>query len=544
MALPGEHNDNDLPGQVVAEARRRSLVHYLLDEPLVLGVSGGADSLVMLHLLCAIRGDKAADTLHVAHLNHWFRGKEAREDADYVQDIAGKWGIGCTVETFDVPNYARRLKLSTEDAARRVRYAFLASIARERHAAVAVAHNADDQVETVLMSILRGTGVGGLAGMQMLSAVPEPPGGDLPPAFAQARDAGKVPLFRPLLHVWRHTIVAYCQQQGLEPRFDATNWERIYRRNRVRHDLIPYLQLQYSLAVKDHLYNLAEIAQAENNFLDSVVEREWEQVARVASDGTEVRFDILTFEKLPEAMRRRLARRAIAALAGTLQDITFEHIQAVVAILRAAPGSPAAMHLPHGLVARREGEWASVGERDDRRLTTDDRPPTTEEEAVSSAAKGRRTKDEGRPCLGSGGRSSVVRRPEDEIPVEPGTQLSLYDGWLFDAELLEPGVTPGAPSELVAIFDYEALAALGSLALRARLPGDHMRPLGMQGSKSLQDLMVDAKIPRELRDRIPVVALQGTHEVLWVPGRDGRRSHHAPVTEATVRVLQLEFYRK
>jgi len=392
MPSPPEQPDNDLARQIIAEARRRSLEHYLLDEPLVLGVSGGADSLAMLHLLRAIRGDAAADTLHVAHLNHWFRGKEAREDAGYVREIAEAWGLTCTVETFDVPNYARRHKLSAEDAARRARYAFLATLARERNAAVAVAHNADDQVETVLMSILRGTGVGGLAGMQMLSVVPEPPGGDTLPPFASSSGDGKIELFRPLLHVWRHRIVAYCQEQGLQPRFDATNWERIYRRNRVRHDLIPHLQLQYSLAIKDHLYNLAEIAHAENDFLDSIVEQEWEQSAQVASGGA-VRFESLTFALLPEAMRRRLARRAILDVAGTLQDITFEHIEAVTAILSGTPGSPPATHLPHGLAVRREGDWASVGRRDGGRRTTGDQRAATSDRPTND--DGRWTMDDG-----------------------------------------------------------------------------------------------------------------------------------------------------
>jgi tRNA(Ile)-lysidine synthase len=528
MSSPPEQPENDLARQVVTEAQRRRLEHYLLEEPLVLGVSGGADSLAMLHLLRAIRGDAAAETLHVAHLNHWFRGKEAREDAGYVRDIAQAWGLTCTVETFDVPNYARRRKLSTEDAARRARYAFLASVARDRQAAVAVAHNADDQVETVLMSILRGTGVGGLAGMQMLSMVPEPPDEDAPPfgtAAGEGRTATgerKVPLFRPLLHVWRHQIVAYCQEQGLEPRFDATNWERIYRRNRVRHDLIPHLQLQYSLAIKDHLYDLAEIAQAENDFLAGVVEQEWERSAHPASGGEEVRFESATFASLPEAMRRRLARRAIDAVAGTLQNITFEHIEAVAAILSGAPGSPTAMHLPQGLVVRREGEWASVAIRDEGR--------TTDEGAAMINAQ---------PW-------PLMPDLSSTFDLRPSTfVLPLSQGWHFSAELLKPGETPGiAPSELLAIFDYDALESLGGLVLRARLPGDHIRPLGMRGSKSLQDLMVDAKIPRELRDRIPIVALQGGHEVLWVPGRGGRRSRHAPVTEATKRVLQLEYFRE
>ncbi|MEO5953763.1 MAG: tRNA lysidine(34) synthetase TilS, partial [Chloroflexia bacterium] len=160
---------NSLPHNVLDEVSKHNLHSYLLDIPLIVGVSGGADSLAMLHLLHTLRDETASATLHVAHLNHWVRGKEAHDDADFVRGIAQEWGLPCTISRFDVPNYARRHKLSLEDAARRARYAFFADLAQKHNAAIAVAHNADDQVETVLMSILRGTGLRGLAGMQMLS---------------------------------------------------------------------------------------------------------------------------------------------------------------------------------------------------------------------------------------------------------------------------------------------------------------------------------------------------------------------------------------
>src|SRR5207237_6434784 len=154
--------------------RRAGLERYLLAEPLMVGVSGGADSLALLHILCTLRGADAVRTLHVAHLDHGFRGEESAEDARFVGSIAEEWGLPCTVRRFDVPAYARSHRLSPEEAARRVRYAFLGVLAAQHGAAVAVAHTADDQVETVLMNLLRGSGVSGLAGMRMLSHMPLP----------------------------------------------------------------------------------------------------------------------------------------------------------------------------------------------------------------------------------------------------------------------------------------------------------------------------------------------------------------------------------
>src|SRR5947208_3030708 len=163
---------SDLPQHVQNTASRHQLDRYVTDEPLVVGVSGGADSLALLHALCVLRGKQAAKTLHVAHLDHGFRGEAGAKDAAFVKDVAQSLGVPFTGAKYDVPEYARSRGLSKEEAARRVRYAFLAGLAEQRGATVAVAHTADDQVETVLMNVLRGTGLKGLAGMQMLSTLP------------------------------------------------------------------------------------------------------------------------------------------------------------------------------------------------------------------------------------------------------------------------------------------------------------------------------------------------------------------------------------
>jgi tRNA(Ile)-lysidine synthase len=453
--------------------------------------------------------------LHVAHLNHWFRGKEAREDAEFVREIAHQWGLSCAVETFDVPNYARKHKLSDEDAARRVRYSFLAAIARQRGASVAVAHNADDQVETVLMSILRGTGTSGLAGMQMLASVPLTDSDETMAAFGPVEAQSDIPLYRPLLYVWRHQIVEYCKQEGLQPRFDSTNWERTYRRNRIRHDLIPLLQMQYSLAVKDHLFNLARIASAEDELVEGIVDDEWQRIAVVSGD--KVSFESRLFAMLPEAMRRRLVRRAITTVAGTLHDITFEHVESAVAIIADRHDSPRAQHLPHGLIVSRERGWGNIS---------------------------RRGEHDGLSTFEAANKVRPLMTPGDFLPVHIGSQVPLDGDWRFQAAILATDAPPTQPGDLVALFDMDVLAVGGQLALRTRAPGDYIQPLGMGGRKSLQDLMVDAKIPRELRDSIPVLAFDRGHEVLWVPGPGGRRSRHAPVTKGTKQVLQLCFVRK
>ncbi|HUS13936.1 MAG TPA: tRNA lysidine(34) synthetase TilS, partial [Chloroflexia bacterium] len=211
--------------------------------PLVLAVSGGADSLALLHVLRELAPDMGI-SLHVAHLDHGMRGADAAGDAAFVSASCAGWGVPCTLTTFDVPGYAARGGLSAEDAARRARYSFLAAVAGEvGAAAVATGHHADDQVETVVGHWLRGAGPTGLGGMAAWGPLPLPPDA---PALALALGltlpVAPVVLLRPLLAVWRAEILAYCAAAGLHPREDASNADVSYRRNHLRHNLLPALE--------------------------------------------------------------------------------------------------------------------------------------------------------------------------------------------------------------------------------------------------------------------------------------------------------------
>ncbi|MGB3904172.1 MAG: tRNA lysidine(34) synthetase TilS, partial [Anaerolineae bacterium] len=176
----------------------------------VVGVSGGPDSLCLLHALKALKRELGIP-LHMAHLDHGIRGDESRADAHYVEALAQEWQVPVTVEYGDVPAYAAQHKLAIEEAARRVRYLFLGRVAHELGApSVAVGHNADDQVETILMHWMRGSGLGGLRGILPVQTLGAQPWWSGPP----------LKLVRPLLEVPRSEIEAYCQRHGLEPRFD------------------------------------------------------------------------------------------------------------------------------------------------------------------------------------------------------------------------------------------------------------------------------------------------------------------------------------
>jgi tRNA(Ile)-lysidine synthase len=411
-----------------------------------------------------------------------------------------------------VPSYAQVKGLSVEEAARRARYAFMGSLAQRLGAAVAVAHNADDQVETVLMAILRGTGLTGLSGMQPLDTVALTSDPELVSAFPHERDR-PVELFRPLLGAWRYEIEEYCSLHGLEPRQDSTNVDHSYRRNRVRHDLIPYLQHNYSPAIKDHIYRLADIARSDDALGEAIAQDMWARLASIDASRKLVQFKTAEFSAELQALQRRLVRMSLQSVAGALADFTFAHIEDAASVMAGDEGAPPALDLPHGVRVERTAGNSIVRMRDD----------TVGVDLAQSCD---------RPLAG-----------EAPTPIRAGEHVELDHGWALIIEVVD-GTVERPTDDWHAVFDYDGLIQHGSPVLRRRMQGDHIRPFGMKGRRSLQDLMVDAKIPRGCRASLAVLALSDSGEVIWVPGPGGRRSGHAPLTGDTRRVLEMRFVKR
>jgi tRNA(Ile)-lysidine synthase len=517
MDLDNENNltELDLPKKVLKIAMRNGLETYLVAEPLVVGVSGGPDSLALLHMLRSLRSATASQTIHVAHLDHMLRGRASEEDARFVAELAKEWGLPYTIRRFDVKQYAHKQQLSIEEAARNARYAFLAALAHEQAAAVAVAHNADDQVETVLMHILRGSGISGLRGMRMLTTVLVASLDSNLSELAHNLPTEPITLFRPLLGVWRREIEAYCAHAGLQPRLDITNTDRQYKRNRIRYELIPLLERDYDPAVKAHLHNLAELAEGEDEIIEALMEQEARRLVYLEAEGI-IRFEQSDVADMPEALRLRLIRWAIKHVAGTLEGFTHRHIEEAAGIVSGEADSPRAADLPHGLIVERLDGWSVISQR--------------------RFVEGPKEQDISK---------WPIMDRDEELSLVPGDTLQLQTGWKLNSHIVSAENEKSAPGDLLALFDMDEMETLGPLVLRTRRPGDFMKPLGMKGSKTLQDLFIDAKIPRSIRDRIPLVSCSASGgEVLWVPGPGGRRSAHAPIGPYTRRVLCLEFARE
>ena len=480
--------------------------HHLLSQngSVVVGVSGGPDSVCLLHVLmtlCTPEGPFPNVKLHVAHLDHGVRGEASRADAAFVADLAADWGLPCTVEHVDVPALARAGRRSLEDVARQARYAFLRRVAEQSSATrIAVAHHADDQVETLVMHWLRGSGLAGLAGMRPLEGE----------------------IIRPLLVMRRAEVLAYCQEQQLPFREDASNQDRRFLRNRIRHELLPTLE-QYNLNLRETLLRNATILAEEAAYLEQQLAARWPEVIASGAEG-QVEGSVPAYRRLPLALRRRLLVRAGEVASAGKTHLELRHVEACDALLLRSAGS-GLLHLPGGLRLRR------VYERFFLELL-----PQVSEPKESSAD------------------SSPASAPQSQsnaaVPMpQPGEARLPWTPWRVRARVMQGAPAEGRASALPPGYEHEsgvsqwgymdgdALQPYLPLSLRTRRAGDRFRPLGMAGEKKLQDVFVDAKIPRMMRATLPLVC-GADGRILWVPGY--LVSDLVKLTPATQRVLALE----
>jgi tRNA(Ile)-lysidine synthase len=481
----------------------------------VVGVSGGPDSLCLLHILKRLC-NKYRIELHVVHLNHRIRGSEAEADAAFVASLAEGWGLPCTVEARDVPALAKEKKLSLEEAARRARYAFLAEVAEQAGAKrIAVGHNADDQTESVLMHWLRGAGLAGLRGMLpatplsdyrlLEGSCPEPGEGEDGETKDQGRRTTLYPftLIRPLLEVTRAEIEAYCAEHSLQPRFDRSNLDTTYYRNRLRHELIPYLE-SYNPGIRVVLRRSAKVIADDYAYLRAELDRLWPQVVISESESV-IKFDLTAWRGLPASFQRSALRQAIHRLRRSLRNINWVHVEdARVALLEKPAGTQ--VTLPQGLML------------------------TMSYQAFTVAEEGYVERPTDLPLLGV-----------DSLPLTvPGTTPLPESPWRVEARLLSRSELPPGWEDnqdpWQAFLDHDVTGS--ELVLRRRQPGDRFQPLGLGGRQTtLREFMINVKIPAQWRHLTPILA--SPQHIVWLAG--WRVDERARITKSTRRVLLLRF---
>ncbi|WP_338148625.1 tRNA lysidine(34) synthetase TilS [Brevibacillus humidisoli] len=444
---------------------------------IVVGVSGGVDSTALLHVLWSLNREYAYGwTLHAVHLNHGFRGEEARQDADYVKQVCDQLQITCHLFAENVSLYMKEHGIGAQEAGRERRYDLYRQVARQVGAAkVAVGHHADDQVETILFRMLRGTGLHGLSGMPARRWL-------IP---------GEVEIVRPLLVAYRDDLEAYCQQVGLSPRLDQSNLSRKYKRNKLRLDVLPHLA-EINPRYREHLLQLASLAEADDAFLNRLSDDQLEQVI-TARETSQIVIDGKKFRSCDLALQRRMIPLILSYLS-TLTDWSSQHVEAVLRVICGDHPS-AVVHLPDDLVVKRVYQYIHFV----RERRTE---PTEVNYCYELAVPGRIWIEECRAYLAAEWRTEA---PDWE-------RLTAFDA-VFDADLV----------------------AGSRLLVRNRRRGDRIALLGVSGTKKLKNLLIDYKVPRAWRDRLPLVVADD--RIIWVPGV--RRSRHGLVGEQTTQYIWL-----
>lgn len=279
-------------------------------DKIVIGVSGGPDSMCLLDSLYCLK-EKLGIEIFVAHINHMIR-EEADEETEYVKEYCKNKNIKCYVKKADVEKLAKEQKLGTEEMGRKIRYEFFNEVAQKENAnKIATAHNLNDNVETVLMNILRGSGISGLKGIEI------------------SRKETNIEYIRPIRECERQEIEKYCEEQNLEPRIDKTNFESIYNRNKIRNDLIPYLKKEFNPNVLEGINRLSDIAREEEEYFDKVIAKEYEEL-KIGENEKEVILDLKEFNKLEKVIKSRIILYTINKTNGNVQGIGKIHIEDII----------------------------------------------------------------------------------------------------------------------------------------------------------------------------------------------------------------------
>ncbi|SJZ76745.1 tRNA(Ile)-lysidine synthase [Trichlorobacter thiogenes] len=433
---------------------------------LIVGVSGGADSVALLDLLATLPDFPLH--LIVAHLNHCLRGDESDGDQQFVQQLAAHYQLPCELRRSDVRQLAQQQRSSLEEAGRTARYAFFNELrTKYRASAVAVAHHVDDQAETLLLRLLRGAGTTGLA------------------AMAPVNPAG---IIRPLLGISRQELRKHLTDRRLTFREDSSNSDQAYLRNRIRHELLPLLQ-EYNPAIAQRLSATASLLGEDETLLAHCTATTFQQLSRSGSGWNALSLSGL--RQQPRPLRQRLYRKAIESLLGNLHRFELRHYQLLDNLLLES-STGASLNLPCRLIA----------------MLTADQLLFAPQALLQPAP----------PCSGT---------------IDGPGRYELGNGLTLTIEQTQPPLSWQGLNGTTSYVD--PVQAPFPWQVRPIAPGDRLELLGSKGSRSLQDLLTDLKIPRYLRPCLPLICQD--NRPLWLAGI--RRSRHAlvnPDQQQTIRI--------
>ena len=437
-------------------------------DKVIVAISGGPDSTCLIYLLNQFK-EELGITLFGAHLNHCLRGKESDKDEEYARKTCESLNIDFYSKRVDVHKISKELNLSCEMAGREVRYSFFKELTIKLSASkIALAHNANDQAETILMRIMRGTGIEGMVGIRPV------------------RDKIYV---RPILHLSRKEIEEYCHENNIEPRIDKSNSEKIYARNKIRLDLIPYIEENFNSDIINTLNRLSDILKKDNDYLENISIKEYKKYCVISEEMVIINQSAFLAH---EAIISRIIRSALLTVNHNLYNIEKIHISNIIELQKKDTGK--SIMLPHNIVA--ENCYGNIHIYIHKKFIEINNNvyslKVNERNYIKSLDK-------------------VI-----QIVVKPRLLFEEIKG-----------------NNFIVYFDYDKI--LEPITFRYRKQGDKFIPFGMTGNKKLKDLFMDLKIPKEKRNEIPLICFG--HDIGWVVGY--RISEKFKVSKDTKNILQI-----
>lgn len=464
-----------LEERVIKNVYKHKLIRE--NDNIILGLSGGPDSMVLLHILLYVR-ERISFNLVIAHVNHGVRGEEALKDEKFTEKVAKELGLDFFSTKADMVGLAKEKNISEEEAGREIRYVFFRELIKELgHGKIAVAHNRNDQAETLLMRIMRGTGIDGLAGMSFKSD----------------------DIIRPILDINRWEIEKYVEENSIETVVDKTNLETIYSRNKVRLELIPYIKENFNPNIIDTLFRLSENAKLDSYFLEDFSSKVYKSISKEKSTSVVIKSGL--FMEEDKAVKNRIIRKAIYNLINTLQGIEEVHISSVVDLFNKGETGKR-IDLPNNLLAKVSYNNLII------------------EKNINEDMAG------------------VCENKEETILKIGQNYLEGYNLEINLKIMDRKDINFKNVSSNVKFFDYDIMNE--EIWIRTRNPGDRFAPIGMKGRKKIKDYFIDEKIPRDLRDEIPL--LMCGENIIWVIGY--RMSEAYKVKKETRDVLRVEYKNK
>ncbi|MFT4145782.1 MAG: tRNA lysidine(34) synthetase TilS [Mobilitalea sp.] len=451
---------------------------------IVVGVSGGADSVCLLSVLQKLYGTDTI-SLFVVHINHGLRGTEADEDEAFVKELCNQLKVECFSYSYDIKQIAASQGISEEEAGRNVRYqSFLEVCHRQKCNKIAVAHNKNDSAETFLFHLFRGSGLKGLSGIA--------------PVRQLSSDMEAVSVIRPLTCAERSEIEKYLKEEQIFYRTDSTNLTEDYTRNKIRNRILTYARTEINQNAVNNIYETAGRLREAQEFIDEQVELSYRKC--VIETEIEFKLKLKEFEEAASILQKGILRIVFERLAGHLKDFEAKHIEAVLTLIEKQVGR--SVHLPYGVVAERGYEELFIYRRQDKKIKT--------------------------------GKEEEILAQELLIP---GCTNLIQQGKRIITEIINYQKNTVIPkNSCIKWFDYDKIE--NAVEVRGRKEGDYIQINSLSGRKKLKDYFIDHKIPKQLRDSLVLIA-DGNH-IMWIVGYGDRMSEKYKVDDTTTKVLLIK----